>query len=70
MKGSQNGFDNSGEAMKVKWSPVTSQGPDAFTAFEHWSLRAANWVGEFNVDKLSYDEINKANLDPPPLPPP
>ena len=43
MKDSQNGFDNSGQALHVKWTTVTSQGQGTSRIFEHWPLRAAGW---------------------------
>ena len=56
VKGSQNGFDNSGETMRVKWTQVSSQGPEAITTFEHWPLRAADWLGHFDEATASYGD--------------
>ena len=55
-KKSQNGFDNSGETMRVKWTQVSSQGPEAITTFEHWPVRAADWLGPFDETKASYGD--------------
>ena len=125
MIGSQNGFDNSGEARKVKWTEVcigadgtggrvpmscetavlgawgfagpimvfqprlgearvghcdwkrtsliwtsatpsvshaeqvSSQDPQAVTTFEHWPTRAADWLGNFDTEKFSYNDFNE-----------
>ena len=61
---SQNGFDNSGRAMQVKWTAVTSQGdPLGYASFEHWPRRAANWIGEFDLESRSYKDVNHANIN-------
>jgi len=49
MKGSQNGFDNSGQAMGLEW-------PDE-NNFVHWPIEVANWMGEFNLSEYKYDYI-------------
>ena len=42
---SQNGFDNSGQSRKVQWTAISNPGdPNGFTTFEHWPIRAADWV--------------------------
>jgi hypothetical protein len=38
---------------------VSSQDPQAITTFEHWPLRAADWLGPFNTDTFSYSEFNE-----------
>jgi len=40
MKGSQNGFDNSGMANKVEWKDNTH--------FSHWANNEADWMGPWN----------------------
>ena len=60
--GSQNGFDNSGQAMDVKWSSNTTSYPTALTTFEHWPVRAARWLGDFNRFNLTYEVINYAHI--------
>ena len=50
MKGSQNGFDNSGVANKTIWSDENN--------FTHWPNQAGEWVGPWNADKKEYDYID------------
>lgn len=38
---------------------VSSQDPQAVTTFEHWPLRAADWLGEFNTESFSYGDFNE-----------
>ena len=40
IKGSQNGYDNSGLSNKTIWIDETH--------FEHWSHQSANWMGEWD----------------------
>ena len=42
MKGSQNGYDNSGKASDYIWL-----GAENFT---HWPQQAARWFGDYNHD--------------------
>ena len=62
VRGSQNGFDNSGEARQVKWTEINAQGMDGYTSFEHWVNRAADWVGTFDLTTASYPAINATNI--------
>ena len=57
MKGSQNGFDNSGQSMRFEWTSNTN-----VTTFQHWPIRSAGWMGYFNTSSLEIDEINKENI--------
>ena len=50
MKGSQNGYDNSGHASDFKWITETN--------FTHWPIQAARWFGDWNHDTYSYNHIN------------
>ena len=59
---SQNGFDNSGQALAVKWTAVSAQSIDGITSFEHWPIRSADWVGKFDLDSMSYPLINESNI--------
>lgn len=52
LKGSQNGFDNSGKASDVVWVDETH--------YEHWPHQNAHWMGEW--DGTKYD-INQGNID-------
>ena len=63
MKGSQNGFDNSGQAQKVRWTQTTSQNVVGYSTFEHWPLRSADWVGPFDLETASYPTTDTANLN-------
>jgi glucan 1,3-beta-glucosidase len=62
LKDSQNGFDNSGQTMGFSWtSPLTTE-YGALTTFQHWPIRTANWIGDFDHDTISYKNINRANI--------
>ncbi|EOD13056.1 hypothetical protein EMIHUDRAFT_445914 [Emiliania huxleyi CCMP1516] len=64
MQGSQNGFDNSGQALRVKWTQVSAQDPEAVTTFEHWPQRAADWLAPYDNAKGAYPpEMNKTAYD-------
>jgi glucan 1,3-beta-glucosidase len=52
IKGSQNGFDNSGQAANVEWTDENN--------FKHWSISAANWMGPWNG--WGYDYIDSDNI--------
>ena len=58
VKGSQNGFDNSGQAADLKWTSVTAgQNLEGITTFEHWPIRAAHWPDHFDLETMSYPKI-------------
>lgn len=62
MKDSQNGFDNSGQALGFSWtSALNSEFSDQLT-FEHWPVRTARWIGEFDQNTASYSSINYENI--------
>jgi glucan 1,3-beta-glucosidase len=62
LKDSQNGFDNSGQAMGFRWtSALNSEFADIET-FEHWPIRSARWMGEFDQETASYPKINRDNI--------
>jgi glucan 1,3-beta-glucosidase len=48
-KGSQNGFDNSGQTSNLTWTDENN--------FSHWPGNAGNWMGPFNLSKWAYDYI-------------
>ena len=52
--GSQNGFDNSGQASQVNWINETH--------FEHWDTQTSNWLGHWNIDTEQYDEDYPENV--------
>lgn len=62
MKGSQNGFDNSGQAMGFQWTTKLNTKPANLVTFEHWPIRTAEWMGKFDLDSTSYPEINRDNI--------
>ena len=63
MKGSQNGFDNSGQARRVEWTSKFSKWPEGETqTFLHWPIREANWMGEFDRETMSYPVIDFDNI--------
>ena len=51
VKGSQNGFDNSGQALDVQ---IESKNETDTIHFKHWEIRSANWVGPFDIESKSY----------------
>jgi len=53
VKGSQNGFDNSGQSMDVKIVNNT---------FQHWEIRKANWIGPFDIDTQSYPVLDQESI--------
>jgi len=55
MRDSQNGFDNSGKASNFEWVDDNN--------FRHWEVQAANWIGDFNRETMSYDNINQDNIE-------
>jgi Cellulase (glycosyl hydrolase family 5) len=60
---SQNGFDNSGQALGLQWTSALSSEFAGLTTFEHWPIRTANWVGEFDGTTATYRSINYENID-------
>lgn len=63
MKDSQNGFDNSGQAMGFEWTTSLSSEFAGLTTFEHWPIRSAAWVGTFDPKNANYSSINYENID-------
>eukprot|EP00571_Detonula_confervacea_P005164 CAMPEP_0172326904 /NCGR_PEP_ID=MMETSP1058-20130122/57965_1 /TAXON_ID=83371 /ORGANISM="Detonula confervacea, Strain CCMP 353" /LENGTH=709 /DNA_ID=CAMNT_0013043807 /DNA_START=43 /DNA_END=2172 /DNA_ORIENTATION=- len=61
-KDSQNGFDNSGQSLGFQWTSGLSTYPRDLTTFQHWPIRAANWMGEFDPKSINYTSINHANI--------
>ena len=59
MRGSQNGYDNSGQAQDVRWD--TSHSPE-YTSFDHWNVRAAHWAGIYDLNTGTYLFINRTNI--------
>jgi len=53
VKDSQNGFDNSGQAMGLEWTDETH--------FRHWTIQNASWMGTYN-GKI-YETINLDNIE-------
>lgn len=62
MKGSQNGFDNSGQTLGFQWTSALNVYPAGLTTFEHWPIRSAEWIGTFNPTKMEYTNINYGNI--------
>lgn len=61
-RGSQNGFDNSGQSHVVRWTSLASSLPIGTTTFEHWPIRTAEWVGTFDHVAKNYSSINYENI--------
>lgn len=55
VKGSQNGYDNSGVANRTEWIDEDH--------FEHWSHALGEWMGEWDNEKGEYVSINQENID-------
>ena len=49
MKGSQNGFDNSGQTLGLEWTDADN--------FVHWPIERADWMGDFDLESWSYTTI-------------
>lgn len=52
MKDSQNGFDNSGQALSLEWTDENN--------FKHWSIESANWLGTW--EGWYYSDTNWDNV--------
>jgi len=61
-KDSQNGFDNSGQTMGFSWTSGLSTYPRDLTTFQHWPIRSANWMGEFDPVAINYTTIKYDNI--------
>mmetsp|Transcript_1390 Transcript_1390/g.3205 ORF Transcript_1390/g.3205 Transcript_1390/m.3205 type:complete len:726 (-) Transcript_1390:311-2488(-) len=62
MKDSQNGFDNSGQAMGFQWTTSLNSEYITEQTFEHWPIRDARWIGTFDQEKAEYSSINYENI--------
>lgn len=60
--GSQNGFDNSGQTTSVIWTSGENTDYTGAATFQHWSVRDAQWIGNFNISTLEYDYINQEHI--------
>ena len=54
VKGSQNGYDNSGLANRTEWTDENN--------FSHWEHALGEWMGEWDNDTGSYVSINYDNI--------
>jgi glucan 1,3-beta-glucosidase len=62
MKDSQNGFDNSGQAMGFEWTSNLNSERGGLTTFEHWPIRTAEWIGTFDPHTATYSNLKHANI--------
>jgi glucan 1,3-beta-glucosidase len=62
VKGSQNGFDNSGQSQGFKWTSKLNTEPVGDVTFEHWPIRSAGWMGTFDPVSATYMDINYDNI--------
>uniref|UniRef100_A0A7S3QGF9 Glycoside hydrolase family 5 domain-containing protein n=1 Tax=Chaetoceros debilis TaxID=122233 RepID=A0A7S3QGF9_9STRA len=62
MRGSQNGFDNSGDAQGFKWTSKITEQVSTDVTFEHWPIRSAGWVGTFDRVTATYTDIDHDNI--------
>jgi len=51
VKGSQNGFDNSGKANQVNWIDELH--------FDHWSVSYGEWMGPWNGSAYDYIQTSR-----------
>lgn len=61
-KDSQNGFDNSGQSLGFAWTSALSTYPRNLVTFQHWPIRQANWLGDFDPVQIKYTSINYENI--------
>lgn len=61
IKGSQNGLDNSGTTVNFKWTGVKSRNGSAH--YDHWDIRGAEWIGNFDGLLNQYRSINYTNIE-------
>lgn len=61
-KGSQNGFDNSGQSLGFQWTSFLNTVPAGDVTFEHWPIRSAAWIGTFDPVQAVYTDINRDNI--------
>jgi len=50
IKGSQNGYDNSGLSNLTTWTDETR--------YQHWVHQTANWMGEWDVETMTYSSVD------------
>ena len=55
VRGSQNGFDNSGISNRTEWLDENN--------FSHWEHAFGEWMGEWDDANSKYVSINQDNLD-------
>jgi len=55
VKGSQNGFDNSGISNRTVWKDENN--------FSHWEQAFGEWMGEWDNSKGHYVSINYDNIN-------
>eukprot|EP00562_Extubocellulus_spinifer_P002546 CAMPEP_0178485420 /NCGR_PEP_ID=MMETSP0696-20121128/8264_1 /TAXON_ID=265572 /ORGANISM="Extubocellulus spinifer, Strain CCMP396" /LENGTH=695 /DNA_ID=CAMNT_0020113015 /DNA_START=195 /DNA_END=2281 /DNA_ORIENTATION=+ len=63
MKGSQNGFDNSGKTLGFEWTSTLTVYPRNLVTFQHWPIRTAEWMGTFDRHAANYSSINHDNIN-------
>lgn len=62
MKDSQNGFDNSGQTMGFEWTSSLTTEFAGLTTFQHWPIRTAEWIGDFDPKTSGYTNIKYNNI--------
>ena len=58
LKESQNGFDNSGQTKNIETLLINNT-----LYYNHWSIRSANWIGNYDLINKEYITINYENID-------
>ncbi|CAN0122225.1 unnamed protein product, partial [Scytosiphon promiscuus] len=62
ISGSQNGFDNSGQAMDIEWTTYSGNAVSNTATFVHWPYRAARWMGDFDRETGTYGAKNDSAI--------
>ncbi|CAN0486048.1 unnamed protein product, partial [Ectocarpus sp. 8 AP-2014] len=57
---SQNGFDNSGQAMDIEWTTYSGNAVSGTATFVHWPYRAARWMGDWDGAAGEYTSKNES----------
>lgn len=67
VRGSQNGFDNSGRMADIQWTLVPGMLAPGSTApqptFSHWAEQSPKWIGDFDRKRWTTVSLNWANVD-------
>ena len=51
-----------GQSVGFRWTSALNRDFANQLSFEHWPIRSAAWVGDFDPETISYKSVNKANI--------